>query len=159
MKVDYFNNILKDFFLESNLHTIVHELQCEHKTEEYSDLEVYMDGSGHLLYYVPHKTTSICVNPGVAWSQRTYKDVPNPSWFPPQKNNTFVDAIKFDKINSGAARKGTVSFTHMDGRKTHMSFHQYRKLAPKLIQGWLIGKFAYNKFYGKVEIFCIEVLL
>jgi hypothetical protein len=151
-------SILSKELDEDALFRIVAELQSKNPSEPYDNLEVWFGLDGHLQDGAPEQNL-------VQWNwdataRRSVKSItPNPDYLPATRNDTFVDAIRLIDIPCGKPRHGWAKFEKLNGVITHMSFKQYKELAPQLIRGWLIGNFAHRKYYGSYEIYCLKVLV
>ncbi len=164
--LDYLTKELKVIEDENTIQDVIRELEYAHPSEPHDELNVFFGDKNQLLVAEPHKEltdydnkTPVGAPYKYGYQQYTYGKKPNPDYNPPKSNVTFVDAIKFKEIESSKVRLGWVSFTHIDGRKTHMSFSECRDLIPKLIRGWLIGQFVYKRYYGCTRIHCLKVLV
>ena len=141
-----------------NLERIVLELRRGHREELYSDVEIYFNANGSLRNNPAHKDL-VTFSRYVRGQPRKKMVKPNPNYLPPEQNKTFIDAIKLDRVVCGKPRHGWVNFTRLNGDSTHMTFRQFKEIAPKLVRGWLIGKFAHKYWHGHCEILCLEVLV
>lgn len=161
--IDYLNKQI-DAFNKKTIEDAVRELDTQFPPEPYDDMDVYFDANGGLLDGEPTKTITDYQNKipyKTAWggTSYNYNQIPNPDYLPPRQNYEFVAAIKLVDIVSGKPRHGWVKFEHHDGPETQMTFAQFKKVAPKMIRGWLIGRFAYRTYYGTCEIFLLESLI